>query len=1014
MMSTKPFKGSSVFMSRNLVPPEVFDTLHDALKQNGAEVFLCCDPSRNGSNDYHIISSSDHEKFGDLRDKGCNLLGPQCVLSCAKERRALPKQGFTCCLAMDGVKVLVSGFEAEERGKLGKLVIAMGGRLHSKASLDVSFVIVKSVRAAKYKWALHVQKPVVTISWLYQCWNEHRVVPQESYRVPAFLGLIICVSRIPADERKEMEKVVVQNGGKYSAELTKTSPEGDKYKVARKWGHISIVTRKWFDQSIARRACLIEEAYPVLKNSESSSNTVKGLVMAKHSQKRSTGNSLSIAQLVVPDSKLEAVPSFGIGDSDLEATLSQNFSSAFSDASVFVGEEEDAPPAGPSKTDSLPDCCVAKDSQTEDNDLYLSDCRISLVGFGASDMRKLVNMVRRGGGSRFVSYSERLTHIVVGAPSDEEKKDLRGLAALGVIHFVRAIWLEDCDREKREMPVMQRHIAYDILLPKDLIGSFNNGSAIGMTSMTQGKSSTIPSCISTDISLEALSSEKGTHFKNDRDSKFGAKVNGGCFLEGTGRSSGHCLISAANGEKLSQKKIPHDGSLDNAQNEMSSGVFTGRCFRFSNSFPEDRRDEVVQWINQGGGEVVDSQLKENGDFIVECHGVKPWSSGVAQTACVSTHWIRSCLEDGRLHDVGSHILYSPLTCRIPLFGFNRLRFCVSQYEEKDRLLLRNLCFVLGAKFGEKLTKKVTHLLCKFASGTKYEAACKWGIQPVTCEWVYECVVKNEVVPLNPFYPKEVSAQDQEAGLCIVTQYPTPAVRMVHKDRDNSSQFSSQSRDSGTLLTQTTVRRVNSEGEGTEHLNYSNKKARLFEHERPMDATFQCPNSDKNFPNNTNSTGDSIHGNAEEKSAGVLDVAAAIEDLLEQTSKVYDQKSTGETESKKTMFSSDCQILGTDHSDCHSAFGLSQHWLRRAEKKDDPQQPLGDQNAGVLDGFSETQTESQLVGYEEDLSGRQMIIDRVRTRKHLTSDERHTAGSFPIIAANKCCAHVPCLLRLYHL
>lgn len=84
MMSWKSFKGANVFMSRNLVPPELFDSLHDALKQNGAEVFLCCDPSRTAQNDYHIISSSDHEKYDDLRAKGCNLLGPHCVLFCAK------------------------------------------------------------------------------------------------------------------------------------------------------------------------------------------------------------------------------------------------------------------------------------------------------------------------------------------------------------------------------------------------------------------------------------------------------------------------------------------------------------------------------------------------------------------------------------------------------------------------------------------------------------------------------------------------------------------------------------------------------------------------------------------------------------------------------------------------------------------------------------------------------------------------------------------------------------------
>lgn len=101
MLKPKPFKGASVFMSRNLVAPEIFDALLDALKLNGAEVFLCCDPSRTGPSDFHVISSSDHvtnsqhfqftvpfiglliihfnlssqEKFEDLRAKGCNLLG---------------------------------------------------------------------------------------------------------------------------------------------------------------------------------------------------------------------------------------------------------------------------------------------------------------------------------------------------------------------------------------------------------------------------------------------------------------------------------------------------------------------------------------------------------------------------------------------------------------------------------------------------------------------------------------------------------------------------------------------------------------------------------------------------------------------------------------------------------------------------------------------------------------------------------------------------------------------------
>ncbi|XP_031745896.1 DNA topoisomerase 2-binding protein 1-A-like isoform X3 [Cucumis sativus] len=173
-------------------------------------------------------------------------------------------------------------------------------------------------------------------------------------------------------------------------------------------------------------------------------------------------------------------------------------------------------------------------------------------------------------------------------------------------------------------------------------------------------------------------------------------------------------------------------------NGKSSCVFKGKIFCFSSSFPEDRRAEIVEWINQGGGEVVEDHMKQKVHFTVECHGGIPRSTDVHSTY-VSSHRVRSCLEDGCLWDTNGHIFYSPLPCCVPLPGFENIRFCVSQYDDKDRVLLRNLCFVLGAKFVEKLTKKVTHLICKFTDGTKYEAACKWGKQCITAEWIYECV-----------------------------------------------------------------------------------------------------------------------------------------------------------------------------------------------------------------------------------------------------------------------------------
>nr|XP_043612844.1 DNA topoisomerase 2-binding protein 1 [Erigeron canadensis] len=929
---TTTFNGANVFMSRKLVPPEIFDSLHDILKHNSASVYLCCDPSRNGPNDYHIISSRDHEKFDDLHQKGCNLLGPQCVFFCAKEHRELPKQGFTCCLAMDGVKILASGFELETKIEIEKLVTAMGGVYQTKVSSDVSFVIVKNVLAAKYKWALNtLKKPIVSESWLHQCWKEHRVVPHESYRVLPFSGLTISVSQIPLDERKEMEKLVLHNGGKYSAELTKKithlvcdATESDKYKAANRWGHIHIVSRAWFHQSVARRACLNEESYPVQRTPATSTNRQKSSIKVQPIKNNAITNSHSGPCSMTH----QEIPCDRFSDAEMEATLSQNMASTIPDVPSHVNEEY-APPCIQSKSTVNPESCIAKDSQSDDNDLYLLNCKIHLVGFDASEMRRLVNMVRRGAGSRYMSLNEQLTHIVVGTPSETEKKEVRSLSAMGVISVVKTVWLEDCEREKKEVPVVRRHVAFDLLLPKDSV-SFSKGSVSAMPSLKQASLSTIQPILPTYRSQS--------------------------WTEG-------------------QQKVQH--RVGNKSQDIKSSVFKGRSFRFSSSFPDVQRGEIVDWIHEGGGEVVEIQEEKSVNYIVESHGVLCGQSQFNGVTNVSSHWIRSCLQDGHLLDVHSHILFSPLQCKVPLPGFEGLQFCVSQYEEKHKELLRNLCHVLGAKLVNKLTKKVNYLICQFTEGPKYEAAYQWGIQTVTFEWILDCVKQNKVVASSRFLPKEATVSDREAGMCTMSQYPTQAVRMISET--GASQLTSQSQDPKMIDGQINDIRVREELKNTATCS---KKPRLSE-----------DGCRKDLLSSGSSRIDPVYGstfteNSVEVSKSVPDVAAAIEDLLEQTSKIHDQKAPERTATDNyvsEIFASDSLRLGNDVQieDPHSTFGLSKHWTRRSSETADITNYGGQENNGLNGGFSETQTESQVVSYEEDLSGRQMIIDRVRTRSGLT-------------------------------
>lgn len=56
-----------------------------------------------------------------------------------------------------------------------------------------------------------------------------------------------------------------------------------------------------------------------------------------------------------------------------------------------------------------------------------------------------------------------------------------------------------------------------------------------------------------------------------------------------------------------------------------------------------QRPEIVEWVNQGGGEVVNDPFINNAHFTIECHG-EFRSAGTSQSIYVSSHWVRCCLE----------------------------------------------------------------------------------------------------------------------------------------------------------------------------------------------------------------------------------------------------------------------------------------------------------------------------------------------------------------------------------
>lgn len=594
---------------------------------------------------------------------------------------------------------------------------------------------------------------------------------------------------------------------------------------------------------------------------------------------------------------------------------------------------------------------VAEDSDAENDDLYLSNCRISLVGFEEKELLRLLMMIRSGGGSRHIMLSEKLTHIILGAPSDDEKKEVRRLAAWGVINIVKVTWLEDCNRVKKEVKVSPMHVATELLLKGFSQVSMENSADTREIKVAKGSTTTTkpfsPKSLGGIFHVPTVNDVHDKH--NEKDMSSERKPT-----KGKHENSMNKTRSAARSAKSSQ----HNGAINvgeyhlqsRAIHAMNSGssrsnIFNGRTFSFSNSFSYEKRPEIVDWIREGGGVMVDDIQSTSVDFIIECHGQSSMPVGFSHSTVVSTHWIRSCLEEGCLQDVGSHPIFSPLCCRIPFPEFKSFWIFVSpsQYGERERYLIKNMCFTLGAKFAEKTYTKVTHFICKFAIGVTYEAYFKRGTPTVTAEWLFECVKQDTLVPVDLFQPKPPTSQDKDAILCTVSQYSTQATRV------DSSELLSGCQATADNPTPSCVN-----GETTPAIS---KRRRISVPSKVNDTCRNVGRSEKHL-----------------NSSSVPDVADAIEVL---SSKIQD------VQSPRSIFEPDNSAVVQDQKDTHS-FGISRSWLSMQQKLGDTHgtdvQSLNSSPAPTTYyPFSETQTESQIVGYEEDLTGRQKIIDRVRSQ-----------------------------------
>ena len=178
-------------------------------------------------------------------------------------------------MVLAGHQICVTGVTSVEEKGIRQVIAELGGEFTTAmAKGETSCLLVRKVGSEKHRKALDWNVPTVEVQWLKDCKNSNKALPFDNYLVRPFLGLNVSCTGYEAEERFLIQKTVEENGGAFSATMVKDKcthlvaeavgeGAGNKYTVAKSWGNVHIVTKKWVEDCHEAKRYLQEYKYVV-------------------------------------------------------------------------------------------------------------------------------------------------------------------------------------------------------------------------------------------------------------------------------------------------------------------------------------------------------------------------------------------------------------------------------------------------------------------------------------------------------------------------------------------------------------------------------------------------------------------------------------------------------------------------------------------------------------------------------------------------------------------------------
>jgi NAD-dependent DNA ligase len=235
-----------------------------------------------------------------------------------------------------------------------------------------------------------------------------------------------------------------------------------------------------------------------------------------------------------------------------------------------------------------------------------------------------------------------------------------------------------------------------------------------------------------------------------------------------------------------QKVVEPVAAQKSPSKRQSTSLFHGSLFAFIRISPpadvvDFDREELEHLSTSHGGRILSHEIihalrmdKSNGSeprtcFVV-CWGSYEKSSlsvhsfvaqlmneKLAEIVLVTPVWLQTCIAEQRqLLPSRLPAIFTP-TCqplrKVKLSAAEKseeittqLRVCVTGYTGFRRKAIQLVLEAMGAEYDETLRQSTSYLICKDASGSKYEKAREWKIHTVSIEWLYHIATVGWVAP----------------------------------------------------------------------------------------------------------------------------------------------------------------------------------------------------------------------------------------------------------------------------